>query len=518
VSWATPHWLALAVAALALLPGAVLLGRSRRLEQARVATAGVWRRWLGGAPATGAGRLSLWLVAAALAAAAAAGPRLGATRAAVPATLDLAIALDVSASMGCTDVTPSRLERAVTVLRQALRRMPLGNLALAIGGASAQALVPLTSDRASVEARLAEPDLSHWVLPGSNLAALLGTAAAQLGSSAAARVVLLVSDGEQLEGDAAAMADALRAAGVGVVTLLSGTAEGAPVPRRDAGGHVTYARTSTGELVRSRANPELLVRAASGAGDAIDASSPAAARQLVEALARAARGSTRELAPAQRAPLVLAAALAATASFLLWPWRKDAFATLLLPLPLLAAMPTPTNDVPTTWQRILPGAATVLARRAEGEASRGAWEEARRDYARSLRLDPGDGELRLGSAVAAAMSGGSETALTALANDPKLGATALFDLGTARLLRGDAQGAVEALRRAVVAQPNDAAAWRNLELALLRVEAEHGSTTSADPLAKLRRERLVAAAARAALQPLWLRAPEVQASSDGRDW
>jgi tetratricopeptide (TPR) repeat protein len=260
------------------------------------------------------------------------------------------------------------------------------------------------------------------------------------------------------------------------------------------------------------------VRAASGAGDAIDASSPAAARQLVEALARAARGSTRELAPAQRAPLVLAAALAATASFLLWPWRKDAFATLLLPLPLLAAMPTPTNDVPTTWQRILPGAATVLARRAEGEASRGAWEEARRDYARSLRLDPGDGELRLGSAVAAAMSGGSETALTALANDPKLGATALFDLGTARLLRGDAQGAVEALRRAVVAQPNDAAAWRNLELALLRVEAEHGSTTSADPLAKLRRERLVAAAARAALQPLWLRAPEVQASSDGRDW
>ncbi|PWB69532.1 MAG: hypothetical protein C3F15_14920 [Holophagae bacterium] len=515
MTWVEPRWLFLAVLALALLPAVWALTRWRRLQQARLGTASLWMRWLGGVPATGGARLALWLLAAAAAATAAAGPRWGQPEPVPARGLDVVIALDVSDSMRCSDVAPSRLERAAAVLRQTLDRLPDATWSLAVGAGDARPLVPLTQDRDALAAALSTSGLERGVTPGSNLAVLLATAGSLLPGGGPGRAVLLVSDGEELEGDAAATADALRRSGIGVVPLISGTTGGGPVPRLDERGGVSYAREN-GALVRSRARPELMRRLGGGTEPPTDTRSEAAPRELAEALFRSVRDSERAAAPVHGAPFLLAAALLATASFMLWPWRRAAFAVLLLPVPLAAAPPP--APTPSAWQRVLPGSASLLERSAADAAARGSWEEARNDYARAAALRPHDDLLRLGLATVQAREGDpeGERALAALAASTHLAYAAWYNLGTSRLLRGEWAGAAEALRRAIASDPSGTDAWHNLELALAGLARESGRFTH--PSDTESREQLVEAAARAALQPLLIAESPRGPGSPGRDW
>ncbi|MDD5564871.1 MAG: VWA domain-containing protein [Thermoanaerobaculaceae bacterium] len=517
MSWSDPRWLVLAAAALAAAAAVPLLARWRALQQARLASRPLWRRWLGGVPATGAARVALWLLAAAAAGVAAAGPRWGRPAPLPGRGLDAVIALDVSASMRCADVTPDRLDRAVYVLRQALERTPNATWGLAVGAGTARRAVPLTSDADSVAAALANRDLGQGLTPGSNLALLLATAASMLDAGGPARAILLVSDGEQLEGDATAMAQGLRRTGVAIVTLTAGTEGGAPVPRRTPDGGIAYVRDSAGALVRSRAHPELMRSLDASPADAIDAGTADAARALSGALAGAVRATARETTPVRSAPPALAAALLATAAFLLWPWRRSAGVLLLVVPATLGAAPPPA--APPLWQRLLPGSAAVMARRGEAALERGAWGEASRAYGEALALRPGDRDVRLAWATAASLAGapGGEVALEQLAGSPAFAAIAWYNLGTVRLLRGDAAAAVPPLRRAVQADPTRAEAWRNLELALTRRSAQTAAATATGRSDARSRAKLVEAAARAALTA----APRVAGApppAAGRDW
>jgi Flp pilus assembly protein TadD len=103
-----------------------------------------------------------------------------------------------------------------------------------------------------------------------------------------------------------------------------------------------------------------------------------------------------------------------------------------------------------------------------------------------------------------------------LAKSADLAFPAWYNLGTTRLLRGDFAGAADALRRAVTADPRRFDAWHNLELALLGVAREVGRAIPSSD--RESRERLVEAAARAALQPLPVREPPSSGTSSARDW
>ncbi len=501
MSWNDPAWLLLAAGAVLLLAAVPAGARWRTLQQARLASGSLWRRWLGGVPATGAARAALWLLAAAAAAVAAAGPRWGRPSEAGDAGLEVAVALDVSSSMRCADVDPDRLGLATAVLRELVARVPGATWGLATGAGAAEARVPLTADAETMTATLADGELDRGLAPGSNLAALLATAASLLETGGPRRAVLLASDGEELEGDAAAVAAALRASGIAVVALGVGTPAGAPVPRRDASGRTFYVRDARGALVRSRVRFDLLRRLGATPGDAVDAAATGASRRLAEALARATRGNVRETAPVRARAFALVAAALATASFLLWPWRRAGLALAAALIPLAACAGPPTPAAPTGWQRVLPGTASVLARRGAAALARGAWPDAERAYGRAMALRPRDASLRFGWATAAALAGDrrGEDALTSLTGVPALAAQAWYNLGTARLMHDDRPGAVEALRRAVALQPERSEAWHNLELAIARARGSGGAVSQAgDPGA---RSRLVQAAARAALAP-----------------
>ncbi|MGE5234744.1 MAG: VWA domain-containing protein [Acidobacteriota bacterium] len=499
MSWDEPLWLAAAGVAALLLPVVAWRARWQRLQAARVASPRLWRRWLGGYPATGAGRVSLWLVAALFAAAGAAGPRWGLATGGAAGGSHVAIALDVSASMGVADVPPSRLARALAVLHSAVNLLPDADWSLSVGAGNAIPVLPLSADRELLLADLEQPGWRTAVAPGSDLAVLLATAAAQLPLQARGRTVILVSDGEELDGDAAEVADGLRARGITVLALQAGTPAGGPVPDPATTGRPTYLRESGGRLAHSSAHPDVLAAVAGPADNVIDAGLPAAAERLAGEISAAATAGPSTRAPHSRL-FLLVAAVAATASFFLWPWRRVAPAALALLVVSTAGAGDTPRPVPTRpgW---LPGARAMWSWRGEAAARRQEWGRARAAFAHALSHSPGDRRLELAWATAAAFEADPEgdAALERQCDGGGLTFEACYNLGTIELARGDASGAVKSLLRAVSLRPESREAWHNLELARIHAahQQERAAAASARTTAPL--DELVSAAARHAL-------------------
>jgi len=226
--------LLLAVLLLALLGALALVRRRRAL--ARAAGASAPRL----APAANrtrpAARLGLSLLGLALLAVALSRPQCG-TRSEIARRygVDLVVVLDASRSMLAEDVRPDRLARAKLELGALLDGLAGDRVGLVVFAGEAFVACPLTTDYAAARLflRSVEPD----ALPrqGTALAQALERAREALDlpeGAARARVVLVVSDGEDHEGGTASAARALADAGVRIFALAVGTAAGAPVPPR----------------------------------------------------------------------------------------------------------------------------------------------------------------------------------------------------------------------------------------------------------------------------------------------
>jgi Ca-activated chloride channel family protein len=171
----------------------------------------------------------VWLVAAALTLAiiALAGPTW--QRELPPFVEDkapLMIALDVSASMGQSDVAPTRLERAKQKVRDLLAARVGARTGLIAYAGSAHLVMPLTDDRTVIEPFLAALVPGLMPVQGKNVAAALKVAADALTTEAVAGTILVVADGLG-DADAASMR---QAAGRNSMLVLGVIPPGAPEP------------------------------------------------------------------------------------------------------------------------------------------------------------------------------------------------------------------------------------------------------------------------------------------------
>ncbi|MBI4408409.1 MAG: VWA domain-containing protein [Gemmatimonadetes bacterium] len=219
-------------------------------------------------------RVVLLSLAAAALGMALAGPRWGTdTIETRSRSLNLVLVLDASKSMLARDLEPSRLERERLIARRLLRELRGDRIGLVVFAGRAYVLAPLTVDHGALELYLDALDPEIVSQGGSSLSAALRQAtdlARGVGQAAGARAVVLLSDGEALEDEAAVTAAAARALEAGVVihTVGIGTPRGAPVPERDPETDqvLGYKREPNGEIVISRLNEPLLRRIAQRTG------------------------------------------------------------------------------------------------------------------------------------------------------------------------------------------------------------------------------------------------------------
>lgn len=249
-------WLLAAVAALAAL-GAVQLHRRRALL-ARLAGPQARRVAPAAGAARPAARLGLSVTGLALLALALARPQCG-TRAelATRSGVDLVVALDVSRSMLARDVKPDRLGRAVLEVGALLDGLAGDRVGVVVFAGEAFVQCPLTTDYAAARLFLRAVGPQSVPRQGSDLGNALQAARQVLEGAAPAagraKVVLLVTDGEDLEGGAREAAARLAEAGVRIDALAVGTAAGEPIPVTDGAGRVTgYKKDRAGEPVVTR--------------------------------------------------------------------------------------------------------------------------------------------------------------------------------------------------------------------------------------------------------------------------
>ena len=216
---------------------------------------------LGGAQ--GALRSSALGLGIALLFVAASGPQCGEhTEVVKRSGVDLVIALDASTSMLARDVKPSRLERAKVEVAALLDQLKGDRVGLVVFAGEAFVQCPLTTDYGAAKLFLRAIDPGAMPQQGTAIAEALleSKRVLEAGSrGGAGKAVLLLTDGEDFEGEALTVAAQLAEAGIRVYAAPVGTEAGEPIPLLDAKGNVTgYKKDREGKTVITRVDVNAL--------------------------------------------------------------------------------------------------------------------------------------------------------------------------------------------------------------------------------------------------------------------
>ena len=112
---------------------------------------------------------------------------------------DVVFCLDCSLSMTTSDVLPSRLQRAKFAMLDFVRRQSHGRVGLVTFAGSAFIQCPLTFDVDAFEETLLSVDEKTMPIPGTDIGRALDEAYRAMDKNAKRKIIVLVTDGEDLE-------------------------------------------------------------------------------------------------------------------------------------------------------------------------------------------------------------------------------------------------------------------------------------------------------------------------------
>lgn len=163
--------------------------------------------------------------------------------------VELMIVLDVSRSMMAQDVKPNRLERAKLEIAHLVRNLKEDRIGLILFAGRAYVQLPITSDYASAQMFLSQVSCDMVSEQGTQLGEALELAMKSFSPQTdVGRAIVVISDGENHEGDPLQRAEEAAKAGIRIFTVGSGSPEGAPIPelgggmKKDAAGNVVISK------------------------------------------------------------------------------------------------------------------------------------------------------------------------------------------------------------------------------------------------------------------------------------
>lgn len=183
--------------------------------------------------------------------------------------LDILIAVDCSKSMLTEDVKPNRLERAKLAVADFSDHLPDNRLGLIAFAGDAFLQCPLTLDHGAFDSAVRELDTDTIPRPGTDIATAIDQAVLACKSQPNnMKFLILVTDGEDLEGRAIDAAKAAATAGLRIYTVGVGTPAGDLIPLRDDSGAVNYVHDTNGQIVQSKLDETTLRKIAEITGGA----------------------------------------------------------------------------------------------------------------------------------------------------------------------------------------------------------------------------------------------------------
>ncbi|MBM4363451.1 MAG: VWA domain-containing protein, partial [Deltaproteobacteria bacterium] len=206
-------------------------------------------------------RGALVVLGVALAFVAAAQPQYGRGTRVVPATnLDVVLAVDYSKSMYARDVSPSRTERAKSEIARLIAALPGARFA-AVAFAGEPISFPLTSDGGAIAQFLRQLSPGDLPVGGTAIARAMESALELLRRDPLAarhrRVIVLITDGEDLEGSPHEVAERAAAESVTIHVVQIGGRTPEPIPEVDEQGRVVgWRKDSRGRALTTELSAE----------------------------------------------------------------------------------------------------------------------------------------------------------------------------------------------------------------------------------------------------------------------
>jgi len=168
-------------------------------------------------------------------------------------TTDVIIALDTSKSMLAPDLKPSRLARAKLEIEDFVKNLKGVRLGLIPFAGDAFLWCPLTYDTEAFLETLRGVDTNIIPTGGTNILSALETAEISFKSDeSAAKMMILITDGEDLEGQVENKLPEFSRKGWIVHTIGIGTEEGELIPITKEDGSTTYVTDAEGNVVKSK--------------------------------------------------------------------------------------------------------------------------------------------------------------------------------------------------------------------------------------------------------------------------
>jgi Ca-activated chloride channel family protein len=177
--------------------------------------------------------------------------------------IDVMIALDVSNSMLAEDVRPSRLERAKQAVSKLIDRLDGDRIGIIVFAGKAYNQLPITSDYGAAKMFLSAITTNIVPVQGTAIADAVDLATNSFGQSNHNKAIIIISDGEDHQGDVLEKTEVAAKKGIIVYAVGIGTPEGGPIPVYTGDVRTGYKKDRDGTTVVTRLDDSLLQRIAS---------------------------------------------------------------------------------------------------------------------------------------------------------------------------------------------------------------------------------------------------------------
>ena len=179
--------------------------------------------------------------------------------------VDLVIAFDTSISMDAQDIKPSRIEKAKYEISKLIQSLRGDRVSMIVFAGTSHLYLPLTTDYEAALLFLHAIDTKMIPNQGTSISSAIKKAIDMVSKDEDKyKVVLLVTDGEDHEGEAINLAKKASSIGIEIHTIGIGSSTGSLIPVVSKNGsQIEYKRDNSGKLITSVLNQSILKEIAS---------------------------------------------------------------------------------------------------------------------------------------------------------------------------------------------------------------------------------------------------------------
>ncbi len=167
--------------------------------------------------------------------------------------VEIMIALDISNSMLAKDISPNRLEKSKQILSKLIDDLSNDKVGLIVFAGDAYTQLPITSDYSSAKMFLSGINPNMISSQGTAIGSAIQLASRSFSPNKSSdKAIIVITDGENHEGDAVEMAKQASEKGIKVDVIGIGSPEGVPIPMNEQSND--FRKDNQGNVVISKLN------------------------------------------------------------------------------------------------------------------------------------------------------------------------------------------------------------------------------------------------------------------------